>query len=78
MKYYHISVATPFGFSEIIHRDELHPLDPDMMKRRRNQIATQLAIKTKQLVPTEAINFISFNEIPLNVAAKMWPEDFKV
>lgn len=76
MYYYHISVSTPFGFAEISHRNKLHPLDPEMLKKRREEIANKIALKTGKVIPLEAVNFIAFNEIPKDIAQRMYPEDF--
>jgi hypothetical protein len=77
MTYYHIVFSSPLGFNTFFYRGKEHPLMPEVYLERTKKLATQISLKSGQIIPDEAIAYISIHELPIEVAKARWPEDFK-
>lgn len=76
MKYFYVTFLSPAGPGAMIFRGNNHPLHKAEMTAFTTNVARRIGLSTGTLTAPEAVLFLAVVEMPPDVAASHFPQDF--
>lgn len=76
MQYFYVTFTCPVGPGAMVFRGQRHPLHKEEMTKFCTAVARRIGLQTGNILPPEAVNFLAVLEMPPEVAASHFPQDF--